>query len=166
MTAPGPILLADLEEPIQPVTLPNGGRTLEVRPLDSFGAQLASQVPTTDAEAIPYYWRIVKRCTPDITDEELEGLTIVQLDFIVTLASRQKSIVEQYLGKSKARTGDPAAGPSPSGTPSDGSSAGSPSTRGEASETSPSSPGTGPSTPSRRSRRRTASPESSAAAGI
>ena len=102
--------LEDHTEPLDPVQLPRGGRTLPAREFNLAMQKLAKRAEQGDDEAGR---ELLRRCLPGITDDEIDDLTPHEMILIGGHCSRALVETLAYL-----KNGAGAAGPGPTTSPS------------------------------------------------
>jgi hypothetical protein len=89
-----------LDEPLEEVTLPRGGRTLAAREFSLGMAKLAQRMEQGDEAAA---LELLRRCVPGITDEEVDDLSPREAGLIIAhCAGRLKEVVEHLKKKESA----------------------------------------------------------------
>jgi hypothetical protein len=93
--------LVKLATPLEPVRFPSG-RVSEARPLDAEGWAMLRELQQTKDNAGAVL--LLKRCCPDVTDEDIATLGTEDVSKIVLYCARQITVAEQIVGESSGET--------------------------------------------------------------
>lgn len=116
------ILLADVEQPLEPIVLPDGKTELRVHPLNAPGYEILREYEKTGDQMLMY--QLAELILPGASAEQIRNLTGRQLSVVIAHASRQIEMVEELIAGKDAPAPAPRKRRSkstiPSGTPSAG----------------------------------------------
>lgn len=113
------IMLADVEEPLMPVVLPDGTE-LEVRVFDAFGYEVLREHTEGGDQLLLY--KLAGMALPEATEDQVKHLSGRQIALVIAHASHQHELVEELIAgkgdpaparkasRSKTRSGTPSAG--------------------------------------------------------
>ncbi len=89
-----PVPVESLDTPLEPITLPRGGRTLPARDFTLATQKLAARAEAGDVEAAR---EVLRRCVPGITDDEMDDLSTGEVQWIVAYCARRLEEVTALL---------------------------------------------------------------------